>query len=327
LLVHRRADDSVEHLLVRDLPGLLEQGDLLVRNNTAVLQARLIGSRARQKDGRGGGRVEGLFVEATDEGLWRVLLSAGGRLLEGEVLSFGGMLRLELVSKQGHQWLARPNCSEAPALVLDKVGRTPLPPYIVKARAHCGDVVDDAQDRDWYRTLFADPALRSSVAAPTAGLHLTPEVDASLGRRGVDVANITLHVGEGTFRGIDTDTLEAHAMHSERYLVDADAMTMLRRPRKGRLIAVGTTTARLLESLPLDLPQGGCAGSTDLLISPGHAWRRVEGLLTNFHLPRSTLLALVGALISMKRLHALYALAMERSYRFYSYGDAMLLLP
>ena len=328
LMVHRRVGDSVEHLLVRDLPDLLREGDLLVRNNTSVLQARLVGHRERDSHGRGGGRVEGLFVAKADDGLWRVLLSAGGKLQAGELLTIGATLQLELISREGHQWLVRPKGSDQPMAALDAVGFTPLPPYILKARQDRGDVVDDTQDRDWYRTLFADQTQRGSVAAPTAGLHLTPELDAALSRKGIQVAHITLHVGEGTFRGIDADTLEAHAMHSEHYLVDAAAAALLGAARPpGRLIAVGTTTTRLLESLPLELPSQGCSGSTDLLIAPGHAWRRVEGLLTNFHLPRSTLLALVGAMISMNRLHELYALAMARSYRFYSYGDAMLLLP
>jgi len=327
LLVYRKSDASIMHVHVRDLPGLLERGDLLVRNDTAVLHARLQGQRGLDAHGRGGGRVDGLYVETIEEGLWLVMLTAGGRLREGECIALGPGLSLELVRKQDRHWVARPSCAASAADMLDGAGYTPLPPYILKARNERGEVVDDADDRQWYRTLFADNAHRGSVAAPTAGLHLTQEVDNALTQRGVDVAHVTLHVGEGTFRGIETDTLEAHAMHSERFSVDSTTVAQLQQPRQGRLIAVGTTTTRLLESLPRSLPAAGISESTDLLIAPGHQWRWVNGLLTNFHLPRSTLLALVGAMVGMDNLRTIYAEALEQRYRFYSYGDAMLILP
>jgi S-adenosylmethionine:tRNA ribosyltransferase-isomerase len=255
------------------------------------------------------------------------MLTAGGRLREGETIALGRGLALELVGRQDRRWLARPNCADAATDMLERAGYTPLPPYILKARIERGECVDDAEDRLWYRTLFADDAHRGSVAAPTAGLHLTPSVDSALAKRGVDVAHVTLHVGEGTFRGIETDTLEAHAMHSERFSVNSSTVAQLQLQRQGRLIAVGTTTTRLLESLPESLPAEGITGSTDLLIAPGHDWRWVDGLLTNFHLPRSTLLALVGAMVGMDNLRTIYAQALEQRYRFYSYGDAMLILP
>ena len=328
LLVHCRSTGTNEHLHVRDLPDVLEQGDLLVRNDTQVVQARLVGTRACTSDGRGGGKVEGLWVGQDDDGAWRLMLKAGGQLQPGERLSFDGGLQVDLVEPDDRYWRARPVIARDSASQLSEGGRTPLPPYILKARQRRGEVVDDPRDVQWYRTRFASDARAGSVAAPTAGLHLTDAVDASMRDRGVDIACGTLHVGEGTFRPVEADRLADHDMHAEHWSVDDHTMARLHQgPDGGRLIAVGTTTTRLLESLPETLPEGGCAGSTDLCIAPGHQWRRVQGLLTNFHLPRSTLLALVAALTGLEALHAIYAEAIEREYRFYSYGDAMVVLP
>ena len=327
LLVYRMGDASIEHLHVHDLPDLLGAGDLLVRNDTAVLCARLAGNRAAMADGRGGGKVDGLFVEAMADGCWRVMLSAGGRLQPGESIELDDGVHLALVEKVDRDWLVRPSDQAGAERVLQRCGRVPLPPYILKARRDRNEAFDDAQDRDWYRTLYARPEHSGSVAAPTAGLHLTPEVDGALADREVDVTHVTLHVGEGTFKGVTADALEDHHMHAEHWTLGPEAAATLDAPRTGRVIAVGTTTTRLLESLPATLPAGGCSGTTDLLIEPGHVWMRVEGLMTNFHLPRSTLLALVGGLVGMPVLHELYALAIAERYRFYSYGDAMLVLP
>lgn len=332
LLVVRREQASIEHAAIGDLPDLLHPSDVLVRNDTAVLAARLIGTRS-QSGGRGGGRVEGLFLESHRDGTWTVVLTASGKLREGEAIDLAGRdghhATLLLVEKQGRYWRAAVEPEGSAAALLGEIGRTPLPPYIVKARRTRGEVIDEASDRQWYRTLFARTEHAGSVAAPTAGLHFTPELWQRIQQRGVRCCNVTLHVGEGTFRPVTAPTLEAHQMHSESWLVDAAAMETIRRGAGagGRLVAIGTTSTRLLESLPSQLPEGPCNGTTDLLIAPGYTFKRVEGLLTNFHLPRSTLLALVAAMAGLELMHEAYRVAVAERYRFYSYGDAMLVLP
>jgi S-adenosylmethionine:tRNA ribosyltransferase-isomerase len=330
LIVHRESG-RLDHARVRDLPDLLRAEDLLVRNNTAVLAARLVGRRA--SDGhRGGGRVEGLFLEARGSD-WLVLLTQSSRLRIGEVLHLEGPesthVPIRLLERCGHGWLVRPEAAASLASLLSAVGRTPLPPYILRARASRGEAMPDALDRDWYRTLFADPDRAGSVAAPTAGLHFSEDVLRRLRERGVREASVTLHVGEGTFRPVSTDRLEDHEMHRETWHIDREAAAALRAGPGpgGRLVAIGTTTTRLLESLPAPVPEGAASGDTDLLIAPGFRFRHVQVLLTNFHLPRSTLLALVGAFAGMECMRAAYAEAVAQRYRFYSYGDAMLILP
>jgi S-adenosylmethionine:tRNA ribosyltransferase-isomerase len=332
MLVVRCQGGTIEHASVHDLPELLEPGDLLVRNDTAVLAARLLGTRA--SDGsRGGGRVEGLFLKAHEDGSWTVVLTASGTLGVGEVIELVGPgarhASLRLLEKHGRYWRAAPEPAGEAAELLEALGRTPLPPYILKARRARGEIIDDASDRQWYRTLFARADRAGSVAAPTAGLHLTDQLRARLEQRGVRQAAVTLHVGEGTFRPVTAATLEDHRMHAESWLVEPAGVEAIRRGpgSGGRFLAVGTTTTRLLESLPEDLPDGPLSGSTDLLISPGYSFRRVDGLLTNFHLPRSTLLALVAARTGLELMHEAYRTAVAERYRFYSYGDAMLILP
>jgi len=329
MVVHRSTGD-VSHRRVTDLPSLLQRGDVFVRNVTAVLAARLDGYRARLNGtGRGGGRVEGLFVSCLSGGRWRVLLKTGGRLRAGERVHLSESCSITLLEQAGRAWIVEPSSADDAADLLDGCGLTPVPPYILKARRARGEQVPDVDDRQWYQTCFADRGQRGSVAAPTAGLHVTPGVDLALQAAGIETVSVTLHVGEGTFQGVESADLADHPMHAEQFHVDAAAMGQLREGPGpgGRLVALGTTTARLLESLPEGLPEGPLSASTDLLIAPGHRWRRVEGLLTNFHLPRSTLLALVGAFVGMETLRSLYATAIEERYRFYSYGDAMLILP
>ena len=198
-----------------------------------------------------------------------------------------------------------------------------MPPYILRAR---GDLeIADEQDRAWYQTLYARE--EGSVAAPTAGLHFTPALDQALQDRGLRSLEVVLHVGQGTFLPVTATTLESHQMHTEDCTVDRSVLQTIMAPdRKGRIVAIGTTTARVLESLPDSVPQADWATSTSLMISPPWQWRYVDVLLTNFHLPRSTLLALVAAQIGVPLMQEAYALAIESGYRFYSYGDAMLLL-
>ncbi|HMN95412.1 MAG TPA: tRNA preQ1(34) S-adenosylmethionine ribosyltransferase-isomerase QueA [Phycisphaerales bacterium] len=363
-LMHVRGQEgAAKHRRVRDLPELLRAGDALVFNASAVLPARIIAHRA------GGGRIEGLALEPAPEGggAWRFLLKGSARLREGEELAIAGApddgpapagdggaaagAAIALLRRDGDAWIvaAAARSGSDPAgdqndsarrsplsieRLLDRFGHVPLPPYIRRARSERGMDAEDRRDRAWYQTVYADPAAQGSVAAPTAGLHFTPELLAALDRRGVRRIEVVLHVGAGTFKPVETERVDSHPIHRERYRITAEALAALRRQRAegGRIVAVGTTTARVLESLPpladsasATLPPGGISGSTDLMIVPGHRWRNVDALITNFHLPRSTLLALVAALVGLDRLKALYAEAIREGYRFYSYGDAMLI--
>ncbi len=355
MMVVSRSDASrVEHRLVRDLPGLLRAGDVMVFNTTRVVPARLVGVRSDT-----GGRVEGLYLShevsggggATAE-RWIVLLRAK-RLRESVVVDLespgappaGAGVRLRLIAKREEPagaWVVEIERGGKGGGLLDCVGRTPLPPYILKARRDSGVEVGEAVDRGRYQTVYA--AEGSSVAAPTAGLHFTPELLAALAARGVGRADVRLDVGTGTFRPIEVERVEDHPMHAEWCSVDRPVATAIGAARRlgGRVIAVGTTSARTLEGFAgaivgevegfgRDRTGGGwpVEGETRILISPGYRWRCVEGLLTNFHLPRSTLLAMVGALFpgGVERVKALYGVAIREGYRFYSYGDAMLVLP
>ncbi len=327
LMVVRRGEEAVEHACVRDLPRYLARGDAIVFNTTAVAPARFLGRREP-----GGARVEGLFVEEPSPGTWLVMLKSNARLKPGDRLDLADSARgaacqrLELLEARPPGWLALRRGAGSTPEALDQVGLTPLPPYIVRARD--GRDVPDSLDRRWYQTVYADPALRQSVAAPTAGLHFTPELLGSIERAGVRRIDVALHVGPGTFRPITTPTVQEHPMHAESFHVPAASIAGLCRVRAegGRIIAVGTTSVRTLETLPDPLPEGPLGGRTSLLIAPPWDFRHVDGLLTNFHLPNSTLLALVGAMVGLDRLKALYAEAARLRYRFYSYGDAMLVL-
>jgi S-adenosylmethionine:tRNA ribosyltransferase-isomerase len=330
LIVHRSRDE-IEHRIVRDLPEYLDRDDLLVFNNTAVAPARLVGRRADT-----GGRVEGLFLEEDAERCWRVMLKSGSRLRIGHRIELRRERRtesafaLELVDRDGSEWIARVDPAAPAHEVLDAIGSTPLPPYILRARNRDRLVFDDEADRAWYQTVYADASKRRSVAAPTAGLHFTPELLAAIDARGIERRTVTLHVGPGTFKPIEAETIDQHVMHSEVYEVPPDTLAALREAGQRRVIAVGTTTVRTLESLPNPLPPvrgEPIVDETDLLIAPSYAFVHVDGMLTNFHLPRSTLLALVGAMLGLDRLLAIYREAIQREYRFYSYGDAMLILP
>jgi len=340
MLVMSRSSDAIEHRHVRDLPEYLMRDDVLIMNDTAVTPARLFGRRSGS-----GGRIEGLFLEEIQCGRWRMMLRSNGRLRAGTAIELtdrrgspsGSVLML--LERDQADWIVRLEPVRPAAEALDAVGWTPLPPYIVRARGKAqGEAQGEAQgddddDRRWYQTVYANEARRESVAAPTAGLHFTPELMDAIEAGGVERALVTLHVGPGTFRPITAATVQAHDMHRERFDVPAatiDAIGGFYRRREaggaGRLFAVGTTTVRALESLPQPWP-ASFRGATELLIAPPYQFRLVEGLLTNFHLPRSTLLALVGALVGLDRLKAAYREAIARQYRFFSYGDAMLILP
>jgi len=323
LMVVDRASGAVQHAQVRDLPRWIGAGDALVVNRSSVLRARL-----RTPD------TEGLLLEPTADGCWRMLLRRAKRYRAGDRLPLvgphagGGGDAIELVARDGEAWKVRIAAGTEggdAAAVIERSGWTPLPPYILRAREGRHELGDDDHDRAEYETVYADAAARGSVAAPTAGLHFTDELLAELSARGVRRESVVLHVGAGTFKPVDSATLGEHPIHSERMFVPPATLAMLRESPRPRVVAVGTTAVRALESVPADAGAGGWGGETSILIAPGHAFRNVDAMLTNFHLPRSTLLALVGAFVGLERLKELYALAQREGYRFYSFGDAMLI--
>ncbi len=323
LLVHRIAADQSEHRRVCDLPELLNPGDLLVLNDTRVLPARLLGKRSS------GGQLELLLLEPCAGG-WRALVRPGKRMREGErvELEHGALAARLLRRLEGPEWeveIERGPSGVSVEDLLERHGRMPLPPYIRR------DPEDDelaARDRERYQTVFARE--RGAVAAPTAGLHFTPGLLAALEQRGIQRTHVTLHVGLGTFQPVSVERIEEHVMHSERFVLPEAAERAVRaaRERGGRVVAVGTTSVRVLESCAVG---GGLvraqSGETSIFLKPGDRLRATDALLTNFHLPRSTLLMLVSAIAGRERVLRLYAEALAREYRFFSYGDALLLLP
>jgi S-adenosylmethionine:tRNA ribosyltransferase-isomerase len=315
LMVLRRSSGTWEHSAFRDLPDLLATGDVLVRNNTKVVPARLVGRREST-----GGAWEGLFLRVLPGGLWEVIGKTRGRPAPGEAVVVGQGLRLQLIEKdEAGRWTVRPDSPEDAAALLDRHGTVPLPLYIRKG-------IEGPGDRARYQTVFA--AVDGSVAAPTAGLHFTDAVFHQLDARGIDRVDVTLHVGLGTFRPIEAERVEDHTLHAEWASLDGRAADRLNRARNdgGRIVAIGTTSARTLETAARNGPIEPFEGETALYIQPGHAFRAVDALLTNFHLPRSSLLVLVAALAGYDFVRAAYAEAIRERYRFYSYGDAMLIL-
>jgi S-adenosylmethionine:tRNA ribosyltransferase-isomerase len=318
LLVLPRGEGPLRHHRFSELPALLRPGDLLVLNDTRVIRARLHGRRDAS-----GGKVECLLVtKAGGEGRWTAMLRAGGRLRAGESLTLGeGALRARLLEKdeEGVWTIALEGAGAAGApedadRLIERHGEVPLPPYIRRA--------PEAADAERYQTTFARAP--GSVAAPTAGLHFTPALLERLAAAGVERAFVTLHVGPGTFRPIEVEDPREHPIHPERYEVPPETVAALEaaRRRGARVVACGTTSVRTLESFA----RGGAReGETRLLIAPGHVFRLVDAVITNFHLPRSSLLMLVAAFAGLERIRAAYAEAIARGYRFYSYGDAMLI--
>jgi S-adenosylmethionine:tRNA ribosyltransferase-isomerase len=324
LLFHHVPSGRTEHSRVRELPGFLRRGDLLVVNDTRVRRARLVGKRAS------GGAVEMLLVELRTDLSWRALVRPAAKLRTGERVELEEGRLVARIGERGAEGGERavelfdPRTGErASEALVEELGRAPLPPYIRRPR---GEDPQAQHDRESYQTLFAREL--GAVAAPTAGLHFTPELLARLGAEGIERANVTLHVGEGTFRSVTVEDVASHVMHSERYeLTQATVDAVARcRARGGRVVAVGTTSVRVLESCAAatgTLSAG--RGETRLFLVPGAPFHVVDVLLTNFHLPKSTLLMLVSAFAGRERTLALYREAVELGYRFFSYGDAMLL--
>ena len=296
---------------VADLPALLRPGDLLVVNDTRVRKARLFGRRAT------GGRVELLLLRPEPGGAWEALVRANKRVRPGESVDVDGGARATLVERPGGGavWRVRFDAGDMDEL-LERAGHVPLPPYIKRD--------DTPVDEERYQTIFArEPG---AAAAPTAGLHFTPDLLARLRERGVDVAAVTLHVGYGTFQPVEAERVEDWRLHAEEFEVTEEAAARIA-GRRGRLVAVGTTTTRVLETLAATGGIRAASGRTDLFLHPGRRLRAVEGLLTNFHLPRSSLLMLVCAFGGTARVLDAYRHAVAAGYRFYSYGDAMLVWP
>ena len=320
LMVVDRKNESIEHHYIRDLPELLSGGDALVLNDTRVVAARLVGKRTAT-----GGRWEGLFLEADAHGLWKLLGRTRGKIQAGESVQLidreGRMATtLTLISQQSDSsWIVHPDSEEEPHRLLERVGRTPLPPYI-----RGGEMLPEDESR--YQTVYA--LHPGSVAAPTAGLHFTEALLGQLAAAKIQRHEVTLHVGTGTFRPIATESLSEHAMHSEWARLSADAATALTAVRSagGRVVAVGTTSMRVLETAAGSGTLSAFEGPTDLFIHPPYQFQVVDSLLTNFHLPRTTLLVLVRTFGGDSLIRRAYQLAVEEEYRFYSYGDAMLIL-
>ncbi|RLS94609.1 MAG: tRNA preQ1(34) S-adenosylmethionine ribosyltransferase-isomerase QueA [Planctomycetota bacterium] len=349
LMVVNRSLQTIEHASIGDLARYIDAGDRLILNRSSVLRARvLLESNDTQRT------TEGLLLEATATAdHWRMLMKHSKRFAVGNVMTLRnahGALTddtIHLVARDREAWIVRVEAGAGGgslAQILERSGHTPLPPYILSARKDAQLEIDDDIDRVEYETVYADQLQRGSIAAPTAGLHFTHELLATLAAQGVTQSEVVLHVGAGTFKPIACDDLHDHVMHHESFMVPRDTLRVLEsrefstnpRARGQRLIAVGTTSVRALESLPATIfaanasaeiaHDGAYHGSTQLLITPGHNFRYVDALLTNFHLPRSTLLALVGAFAGMELMHEAYATAVRMRYRFYSYGDAMLIV-
>ncbi len=321
LMVVGRATGAVEHRTFADLPDLLRDGDLLVLNDTRVVPARLEGKKGT------GGRVEALLVERTggldDAPEWECLTRSSKPLRPGERIDFGDGLSAVLVRRSEDRSVLRFEDARGrilEALALD--GRVPLPPYIERSDADPRAEVD----RERYQTVFA--RVPGAIAAPTAGLHFTPRILDVLRRRGVQTAFLTLHTGIGTFLPVRVDRVEDHRMHPERFDLPETAVEAVRRARErgGRVVAVGTTVVRTLEGrATAERTVVAGSGRCDLFIYPGYAFRVVDALVTNFHLPRSTLLMLVCAFAGRQNVLSAYQEAVRLRYRFYSYGDAMLI--
>jgi S-adenosylmethionine:tRNA ribosyltransferase-isomerase len=328
LVVRTRSPPEFSDTVVRELPGLLREGDALVVNDTKVIPARLRGRRI----GRGSAepRIEATLHQRVDGSRWRALVKPAKRLIAGDVVRFGeeghvcflGQLDATVEAKAAAGEVTLAFAFHGPVLdeAVNERGAMPLPPYIAARRP------PDERDRTDYQTMFA--SVEGSVAAPTAGLHFTDELMQRLAARGVALHKVTLHVGAGTFLPVKADDTAGHRMHAEWGTVTAEVAAALNLTHRagGRIVAVGSTSLRLLESAAAgDGTIHPFTGETDLFITPGYGFRAVDALMTNFHLPRSTLFMLAAAFCGLDVMQRAYAHAVEAGYRFYSYGDACLL--
>lgn len=316
LLCLGRQSGEISHHIFHELPALLHAGDLLVVNNSKVLPARLIGHKAET-----GAVCELLLLREESRDVWECLARPGKKLKSGVRVVFGdGTLTAEILEtrEDGNKLVRFSYDTDTLYEKLDAFGKMPLPPYITKQ-------LDDGSQ---YQTVYAKEL--GSAAAPTAGLHFTPELMETLRQKGVRFAEVTLHVGLGTFRPVKEETVEDHVMHSEWYSISEETAALINRTKQegGRVIAVGTTSCRTLEAAA-GAHEGkicACSGDTDIFIYPGYTFRCIDGLITNFHLPESTLIMLVSAFCGYESTMNAYRVAVEDKYRFFSFGDAMLIV-
>ena len=314
LLVMDRKSGKLEHKIFSDIKDYLKPGDCLVLNDTKVIPARLYGRKENSER-----EVEVLLLKRNPDDVWECIMKPARKVKIGEYVIFGnGELKGKIISvdETGNRMIK----FEYDGIfeeILDKLGEMPLPPYIT----------EKLQEKDRYQTVYAK--YEGSAAAPTAGLHFTKELLSELSDNGIDIAYLTLHVGLGTFRPVKSETVEGHIMHSEHYIVNAEAAEKINKAKAcgGRVIAVGTTSTRTLETVGMkDGIIRPCSGDTSIFIYPGKEFKVIDGLITNFHLPKSTLIMLVSAFAGRENVLAAYKTAVENRYRFFSFGDAMMIL-
>lgn len=313
LMVLDKATGAVEHKIFKDIVGYINEGDCLVLNNTRVIPARLLGT----KEGSGG-KIEFVILKQVDGDIWEVILKPGKRAKPGARFEFGGgALKAEIVEviEEGNR-LVRFEYDGVFEQILDKVGIMPLPPYITKR----------LEDSERYQTVYSK--YRGSAAAPTAGLHFTRELLAELQKKGVHIAYVTLHVGLGTFRPVKVENITEHKMHSEFYIINEEACSKINEAKNSghKVFAVGTTSCRVLETMgSQDGRISPGSGWTNIFIYPGYRFKMIDALITNFHLPESTLIMLVSAFAGKDKIMNAYDMAIKERYRFFSFGDAMLI--
>lgn len=314
LMVLNRKEQTIEHKIFKDIIDYLKPGDVLVRNNTKVIPARLFGKKET------GAKVEFLLLNNIEGDIWESIVRPGNKLHVGTKVIFGdGILEAEILEiMPGGTRKVEFKYEGIFNEILDKIGLMPLPPYIHES----------LKEKDRYQTVYAK--YDGSAAAPTAGLHFTPELLEKIQEKGVEIANVTLHVGIGTFRPVKEDTVEAHKMHSEHFYIKQEDVDKINKAKQEgrRVIAVGTTSCRVLESIA-DENTGmvkPIEDDTEIFIYPGYKFKCIDGLITNFHLPQSTLLMLVSALSGKEYIMKAYKEAVKEKYRFFSFGDAMLII-
>lgn len=314
LLVLNRETREIRHETFREVPGHLNSGDCLVLNDTRVLPARLLGSREDT-----GGRIEFVLLKRLDADVWEVILKPGRRAKPGARFVFGeGMLKAEItgLAEEGNR-IVRFEYEGIFEQILDKVGIMPLPPYITKT----------LEDSERYQTVYSK--YKGSAAAPTAGLHFTEKMLGDLENKGVRIAYVTLHVGLGTFRPVKVENIETHKMHAEFYTIGEKAASLINETREngGKVVAVGTTSCRVLETAADEKGRIRAGeGWTNIFIYPGYSFKAIDALITNFHLPESTLIMLVSAFAGRENVMEAYRQAVESKYRFFSFGDAMMII-
>ena len=314
LMVLNRKEQTIEHKIFKDIIGYLKPGDVLVRNNTKVIPARLYGKKET------GAKVEFLLLNNIEGDIWESIVRPGNKLHVGAKVIFGdGILEAKILEVMpGGTRKVEFKYDGIFNEILDKIGLMPLPPYIHES----------LKEKDRYQTVYAK--YDGSAAAPTAGLHFTPELLEKIQEKGVEIANVTLHVGIGTFRPVKEDTVEAHKMHSEHFYIKQEDVDKINKAKQEgrRVIAVGTTSCRVLESIA-DENTGmvkTIEDDTEIFIYPGYKFKCIDGLITNFHLPQSTLLMLVSALAGKEYIMKAYKEAVKEKYRFFSFGDAMFII-